>query len=344
MASDHELTTSPFMVILEEELAETMSSDSDIFQKDQMNSLYKEGDELLIELVRSYRHLWDKKHPDKEPELVESSWMEIAESMLLSVSECKNRWIRLKQYYSKERHKRDEEAKSGRGRGSRKSWALFECMTFMDKHILKRRTYSGARRSQIEASFDSEENETVRQNKRPALVASSDDPLGESVVFPRKSQRLVAAENGEKEADEDSSELLHDLTTESLSPSRPSSAAQVEIRTETAETTCNAGKRPAPKVLAETSRSSPSASPTKPSRLQEMGPTNIADSLVESFRQATECISVVAHKLIQSDPSDQDQALVNMILALLKDSDGPRRVEFRRQLMSLTMEYMFPET
>ncbi|KYN50251.1 hypothetical protein ALC62_06573 [Cyphomyrmex costatus] len=99
----------------------------------------KEGDELLIDLIKSYPHLWNKEDKDyKDVNKCDNSWQEIATVMHLSVKECMSRWCRLRQYYSKERQSQ-EFIPSGSAPNKKRPWDLYEQMSFIDKHIYKRR-------------------------------------------------------------------------------------------------------------------------------------------------------------------------------------------------------------
>ncbi|KAJ8929447.1 hypothetical protein NQ314_017858 [Rhamnusium bicolor] len=53
----------------------------------------------------------------------------------MASAECQNRWLRLRQHFSKERLLKDEETRSGREAPKRKQWELYESMRFLEKHI-----------------------------------------------------------------------------------------------------------------------------------------------------------------------------------------------------------------
>ncbi|XP_018575297.1 transcription factor Adf-1-like [Anoplophora glabripennis] len=110
----------------------------------------KEGDELLIDLIKSYPALYNKENSDYKDAIVkENSWKEIAFAMNLTVLECQTRWTRLRQYYSKERLLNEKETRSGQSGSVRKKWPLFDSMLFLEKHINKRKTFSNMSRHSI---------------------------------------------------------------------------------------------------------------------------------------------------------------------------------------------------
>ncbi|XP_018400111.1 PREDICTED: transcription factor Adf-1-like [Cyphomyrmex costatus] len=99
----------------------------------------KDADQLLIDLVRLYPHLWDKQKRDfKDSAKKETSWEEISSILNQSVSVCQARWQRLRQYYAKERQKQELESRSGSKAVNRMPWYLFS-MNFLDSHMYKRR-------------------------------------------------------------------------------------------------------------------------------------------------------------------------------------------------------------
>ncbi|XP_011306828.1 uncharacterized protein [Fopius arisanus] len=198
----------------------------------------------------------------RDPDIVENSWMDVAESVNETVSECQKRWMRLKQYYSRERQRRAGEAKRGSKLLLRKPWPLYESMAFMNKHIGKRRTY-------------------------PSKKLNNDE---------------TPVENGENEIEEHlECEEVETMEFEDLSV--PQFQREKRLRSST---------------------------------------QNSLDSLEQSLRQASESISAAVNKLLQFESCDQDQALVNMILSILRACDDSRKMELREKLMNLSLEYMLP--
>ncbi|XP_018395612.1 PREDICTED: transcription factor Adf-1-like [Cyphomyrmex costatus] len=143
----------------------------------------KEGDELLIDLIKSYPHLWNKEDKDyKDVNKCDNSWQEIATVMHLSVKECMSRWCRLRQYYSKERQSQ-EFIPSGSAPNKKRPWDLYEQMSFIDKHIYKRRRkYTNISRSVNEPS---QSNTAEKHGQKSPLsdITNKDDLQTESLIF-----------------------------------------------------------------------------------------------------------------------------------------------------------------
>ncbi|CAG9822121.1 unnamed protein product [Phaedon cochleariae] len=115
-------------------------------QSDNLEALHiiqKTGDELLIDMIKSYPFLYKKQLKEyKDKNMKENAWEEIASCLNVTVSECQTRWLRLRQYYAKERQKREQECRSGsKGGSQRKGWELFELLSFLEDHITKRKTF-----------------------------------------------------------------------------------------------------------------------------------------------------------------------------------------------------------
>ncbi|KYQ53449.1 hypothetical protein ALC60_00010, partial [Trachymyrmex zeteki] len=53
--------------------------------------------------------------------------------------ECQNRWIRLRERFSKERREIEAESTSGSGASNRQSFIFYENMKFLNSHVLRRR-------------------------------------------------------------------------------------------------------------------------------------------------------------------------------------------------------------
>lgn len=62
--------------------------------------------------------------------------------MYIIAIECKNRWLRLRQRFSKERQLREQETRSGSKKPTRQKWMLFDSLTFLERHITQRRLSS----------------------------------------------------------------------------------------------------------------------------------------------------------------------------------------------------------
>uniref|UniRef100_A0A0C9RJR9 Adf1_4 protein n=1 Tax=Fopius arisanus TaxID=64838 RepID=A0A0C9RJR9_9HYME len=81
---------------------------------------FKENDELLIDAVRAYPHLYS--HQDRnfqDAMMKENSWKEISIAVNIPDTECKTRWIRLQERFGKEKRQRESDARSGSGASRR---------------------------------------------------------------------------------------------------------------------------------------------------------------------------------------------------------------------------------
>ena len=99
----------------------------------------KSFEELLINCVREYEHLWtisSLKHRDLQRG--DNSWAEIAETLNESVEKCKIRWRSLRHTFKK---KLSEESKpSGAAGGKKRPWQWMEAMDFLRDQMRKRNT------------------------------------------------------------------------------------------------------------------------------------------------------------------------------------------------------------
>ncbi|XP_034945897.1 transcription factor Adf-1-like [Chelonus insularis] len=131
-----------------------------------MSEEAKQGDELLISLVRSYEHLWDKNNENyKDHQMKETSWSEIASAMDMTSHNCQSRWKRLRGYFSKERKKRGDEARSGSKGEVRKPWPLYKVINFLEETMHRRRTYSSFKEKDDLENKNSEEEKKSKKQK-----------------------------------------------------------------------------------------------------------------------------------------------------------------------------------
>ncbi|KAF5281754.1 hypothetical protein FQR65_LT14549 [Abscondita terminalis] len=102
-----------------------------------------EQDELLIQLVQKFPHLYDKgdqKFKDKQARM--NSWQTIAAVLNADAETCEQRWQQLRHRYTIEIRKGREESMSGAAGGSKPQWVHFAAMGFLSKFIIQRRTVS----------------------------------------------------------------------------------------------------------------------------------------------------------------------------------------------------------
>ncbi|TGZ33115.1 hypothetical protein DBV15_10921 [Temnothorax longispinosus] len=94
-------------------------------------------------MIRSRPYLYDKSVKSyKDATMKENAWTEIANVLDTTVTECQNRWTRLRQCFSKERQLQEQETRSGAGKPMRQKWILFESLAFLGRHITHRRSFS----------------------------------------------------------------------------------------------------------------------------------------------------------------------------------------------------------
>ncbi|KAG5329017.1 ADF1 factor, partial [Acromyrmex heyeri] len=97
-------------------------------------------DDLLINVVKSYPHLYDTSCKDYRDVIKkENSWVEISKVLNTSAGVCCNRWTRLRESFSKEKKKRQNETRSGSGASKRRGFIYFESMKFIDKFVKSRK-------------------------------------------------------------------------------------------------------------------------------------------------------------------------------------------------------------
>ncbi|KAM0728537.1 Transcription factor Adf-1 [Formica fusca] len=97
-------------------------------------------DDVLINIVKGYPHLYDCScKDDRDVIKKENSWVEISKIMNTSPDVCCNRWARLRESFSKEKKKRQNEMTSGSGASKRRGFVYFESMKFIDKFVKTRK-------------------------------------------------------------------------------------------------------------------------------------------------------------------------------------------------------------
>ncbi|XP_011689336.1 PREDICTED: transcription factor Adf-1-like [Wasmannia auropunctata] len=114
------------------------------------NDNLKESDELLIDAVRAYPHLYNHQDRNfKDQMMKENSWKEISLAVNIPVSDCQNRWIRLRERFGKEKRQRELDSRSGSGVSRRTGFTYYENMSFLNDHIKRRKTHTNISSSKI---------------------------------------------------------------------------------------------------------------------------------------------------------------------------------------------------
>ncbi|XP_033216316.1 uncharacterized protein LOC117172465 isoform X2 [Belonocnema kinseyi] len=102
----------------------------------------REGDYLLIDLVRQNPHLYDKDLKDfKDIDKREHTWREISAVVNLNVNDCQQRWVRLREKFSKERRVQEELERSGNKEFKLSSWPFYDELRFLEPFIKRRKVY-----------------------------------------------------------------------------------------------------------------------------------------------------------------------------------------------------------
>ncbi|XP_051166648.1 uncharacterized protein LOC127284958 isoform X2 [Leptopilina boulardi] len=102
----------------------------------------REGDYLLIDLVKYNSHLYNKELKDfKDIEKREQTWHEIAASLNISVNECQQKWVRLREKFSKEKRVQEEFERTGNNKFKLSTWPFYEELRFLEPFIKRRNVY-----------------------------------------------------------------------------------------------------------------------------------------------------------------------------------------------------------
>ncbi|XP_067213024.1 uncharacterized protein [Linepithema humile] len=80
--------------------------------------------------------------------------------------ECKNRWLCLRQRFSKERQLWEQETRSGAQKPTRQKWVLFDSLNFLKRHIPQRRGFSNVNCMKQSSSI----SETLLKNKHSMII------------------------------------------------------------------------------------------------------------------------------------------------------------------------------
>ncbi|XP_063216728.1 uncharacterized protein LOC134527735 isoform X1 [Bacillus rossius redtenbacheri] len=100
----------------------------------------KTGDNLLVEVVKGYPHLYDCKCYDfKDLRMRENTWQEIAEILHCTAFDCQFRWKRLRERYCREKKLLEVSERSGSCQSFKKEWILMKEVRFLVAHILLRK-------------------------------------------------------------------------------------------------------------------------------------------------------------------------------------------------------------
>lgn len=121
-------------------LLDDVNMESQIYQFEENN---KNSDELLIDAVRGYPHLYNPFLREyKDIKMKDNSWHEIALLLNMSVDNCQTRWLRLRERFTKEQRFQETESRSGSKASHRSVFPFYQNMLFLKKYIKRRQSYT----------------------------------------------------------------------------------------------------------------------------------------------------------------------------------------------------------
>ncbi|XP_057702311.1 transcription factor Adf-1-like [Corythoichthys intestinalis] len=134
-----------------------------------------EADEMLIEEVRKYDHLYNASSRHyKDSQMARNSWKEIAENTGLEVSECMKKWKNLRQKYVRVRRRMSTR---------RDAPAFYHLMSWLTPNVKHRKTHSNYVEKVVLASTSTDEGESSSsaswssRSSTPDLLSPSASPV-----------------------------------------------------------------------------------------------------------------------------------------------------------------------
>ncbi|XP_066585662.1 uncharacterized protein [Prorops nasuta] len=132
------------------------------------NNNLKRGDELLIELYKERPFLYDKKEKNFKDTIMKSNaWMEISKLMieinednLYTPTYCQKRCNSLRDQYNKEKRRINDLCKSGSGAPKSSQFPYSMQLSFLDKIIKRRRSYTNSQINSNQQSVSINEDTT----------------------------------------------------------------------------------------------------------------------------------------------------------------------------------------
>jgi len=172
-------------------------------------------DSQIIDLVKGYPLLFDKSLKEhRDTTARDNVWSQIASSLNMPVAEVQNRWMRLRERFSKERRIEEDYLRAGNGSSRKRVWPLYNSMSFMAQHVKKRRVGSTPRRALSLSSADREYiNKAEMQYDEEGEEKEDGDPLAMSLQS-NEPQNYYIPENPSDHRNDDSTEKsLENLTS-----------------------------------------------------------------------------------------------------------------------------------
>jgi len=113
-----------------------------------------EFDEVLIDLVRQYPHLYNKMSAErKDAQMARNSWHSIATALSTTADLCEKRWKALRNQFTKKKREIEFNTRSGAGQNKIRPFKFMEQLQFLNDHVIPRMTVTNiASGSEIQKS------------------------------------------------------------------------------------------------------------------------------------------------------------------------------------------------
>ncbi|XP_024868957.1 uncharacterized protein LOC112452788 [Temnothorax curvispinosus] len=276
----------------------------------------------------------------------ENAWTEIANVLDTTVTECQNRWTRLRQRFSKERQLQEQETRSGAGKPMRQKWILFESLAFLGRHITHRRSFSNvncakpsgpsgisevALKTQHSRVLQDKHEMTANNNLNTPLSTSGQQSL---YTLPSKEVCNTLPKSVYENQSISNSKLGHDLRPPSPLQSLPPLAVE---ETSLSSTSSSISRQTPASETEETNVVSPpsscfSGNMQRTFKKQKINPVEIA------FHQMNNTLSNIAEMCSRKKPvndNDPDVVIGKLVTAELQTATEPYKSELKRKFMEL---------
>ncbi|KAL0107397.1 hypothetical protein PUN28_008326 [Cardiocondyla obscurior] len=282
----------------------------------------KEGDSLLVDLVKSYPHIYDKQNKDfKDIRKKNNSWQEIGNILGASASDCQVRWGRLRERYSREKKMREKESRSGSGSTTRPTFPLYEQMHFLYNFVKSRRSItniSNLKLSNNKISPNEPKEKFESYESDDDFLSSMDTTITNDYDFSSSSQDLQTPPTFYK-------------PNEATGLARSEMSSVSDITSETDK------KSISPALSIDSSAIVTSNVPKRFKR--ETKHTSSADKVEESFLKLTSVVSSHFENKTQNsisfDMTDEDDIFGKTVACQLRKISEPRKSEIKGQLMKI---------
>ncbi|XP_036138237.1 transcription factor Adf-1-like [Monomorium pharaonis] len=275
------------------------------------------NDADLILWVEQFRHLYDKKEKDyKNKNVVENSWQFIGNKLNASSSECRDRWIALRNRFSKERCKL---IRSGSGASDQKEWPLMKNLAFLHECVKRRKTFSN-----VESPCKDTEDSSCS-------MLSNDS-------YAKDSQNLAQKHNAAEELDYEDVQYLDETPNEYVEYLDEQTGTHKDFddvsMDETSQETIN-----------RTSRETTQSPAAKRSRSRSTTPSDKGSSNKASFQAKMDEAVDIFQKFVteRNTLTAEDNSLKNFcnsIYADLKNLDNRQLIHCKIEIMQVIAKYL----